>query len=87
MSRPVTRRGRFESLIVSHHSRFTCECNKEDINDDDDDAQRAGVSRGPTPNPKPRNVLLVEVVATRHLHAAVEAGSYLRLIDSCITQL
>ena len=24
---------RFESLIVSHHSRFTCECNKEDIND------------------------------------------------------
>ena len=28
---------RFESLILSHHSRFTCECNKEDINDDDDD--------------------------------------------------
>ena len=24
-------------MIVSHHSRFTCECNKEDINDDDDD--------------------------------------------------
>ena len=28
---------RFENLIVSQHSRFTCECNKEDINDDDDD--------------------------------------------------
>ena len=26
----------FESLILSHHSRFACECNKEDINDDDD---------------------------------------------------
>jgi len=24
-------------LILSHHSRFTCEWNKEDINDDDDD--------------------------------------------------
>ena len=31
-------RSRFESLVVSHHSRFnvTCECNKEEINDDDD---------------------------------------------------
>jgi len=28
---------RFERCILSHHSRFTCECNKEDINDDDDD--------------------------------------------------
>ena len=27
---------RFESLILSHHSRFKCECNKEDINDDDE---------------------------------------------------
>ena len=29
---------RFESLILSHHSRFNvaCECNKEEINDDDD---------------------------------------------------
>ena len=29
---------RFESLILSHHSRHkvTCECNEEDINDDDD---------------------------------------------------
>ena len=28
---------RFESLILSNHSRFniTCECNKEEINDDD----------------------------------------------------
>ena len=28
---------RFESVILSHHSRFkiTCECNKEEINDDD----------------------------------------------------
>ena len=33
------RRGRFESLILSHHSRFTCECNKEEINDDDDDEE------------------------------------------------
>ena len=30
-------RSRFESLILSHHSRFTCECNIEEINDDDDD--------------------------------------------------
>ena len=28
---------RFESLILSHNSRFTCECNNEEINDDDDD--------------------------------------------------
>ena len=29
---------RFESLILSHHSRFnvTCECGKEETNDDDD---------------------------------------------------
>ena len=29
---------RFESLVLSHHSRFnvTCECNTEEINDDDD---------------------------------------------------
>jgi len=24
---------RFDNLILSHHSRFTCECNKEEIND------------------------------------------------------
>ena len=24
-------------MILSNHSRFTCECNKEDIDDDDDD--------------------------------------------------
>ena len=24
------------SLILSHHSWFPCECNKEEINDDDD---------------------------------------------------
>jgi len=30
---------RFESLVLSHHSRFTCECNKEEINDDDDDCR------------------------------------------------
>jgi len=35
---------RFESLIISHHSRFTCECNKEDIHDDDD-AGAAGGAR------------------------------------------
>ena len=29
---------RFESLILPHHARFTCECNKKDINDDGDDA-------------------------------------------------
>ena len=30
---------RFESLMLSHHSRYkvTCECSEEDINDDDDD--------------------------------------------------
>jgi len=30
---------RFESLILSHHSRFnvTCECNTEESNDDGDD--------------------------------------------------
>jgi len=27
----------FESLILSHHSKFTCEFHKEEINDDDDD--------------------------------------------------
>ena len=33
---------RFESLILSHHSRFTCECNKEEINDDNDDGRGQG---------------------------------------------
>jgi len=33
----------FESLILSHHSRFTCECNKEDINDDNDDCVKLDV--------------------------------------------
>ena len=33
---------RFESLILSHNSRFTCEFNKEDINDDDDDLSQNG---------------------------------------------
>ena len=28
--------GSVESLNLSHHSSFTCECNKEEINDDDD---------------------------------------------------
>ena len=27
---------RFESLIISRHSRFTCECNQEEMNNDDD---------------------------------------------------
>jgi hypothetical protein len=30
---------RFGSFISSPHSRFTCECNKEEFNDDDDDAR------------------------------------------------
>jgi len=30
----VSGSSRFESLILSHHARFTCECSKEDINDD-----------------------------------------------------
>ena len=29
---------RFESLILSHNSWLTCECNEEEINDDDDAA-------------------------------------------------
>ena len=32
---------KFESLIVSHHSRFTCECDKEEIYDDNDECQRS----------------------------------------------
>ena len=40
LSIPFASRGssRFESLILSHHSRYkvTCECNEEDISDDDD---------------------------------------------------
>ena len=28
---------RFESLILSQHSTFTCEFNKEEIDNDDDD--------------------------------------------------
>ena len=27
---------RLESLTLLHHSGFTCECNQEEINDDDD---------------------------------------------------
>jgi len=43
---------RFESLVFSHHSRFTCECNKKEINDDDDadeggaEGGRGGAGRG-----------------------------------------
>jgi len=33
---------RFESLDVSHHSRFTCERNKEEINDDDSQDHQGG---------------------------------------------
>ena len=36
----------FESLILSHHSRFTCECKKEEIDDHDDDAPEACVFCG-----------------------------------------
>jgi len=51
---------RFESLVLSHHLRFTCECNKEEINDDDEmmvgdgrkgGAARAAGERGVTPTP------------------------------------
>ena len=28
---------RCESFVLSHHSRFTSECNVEEINDDDDE--------------------------------------------------
>ena len=39
---------RFESLLLSHHSRYnvTCECNEEDIDDDDDDDGRCGQVSG-----------------------------------------
>ena len=33
---------RFESLILSRHSKFTCQCNQEEINDDDDERRRGG---------------------------------------------
>ena len=36
----------FESSISSHRSRFTCECNKEEINDDDDDDDDDAQSEG-----------------------------------------
>ena len=36
---------RFESLILSHHSKFTCECDKQDIHDDDDDDDDDAMSR------------------------------------------
>jgi len=31
---------RFKSWIISHHSRFTCECNEEEISDDDRESRR-----------------------------------------------
>ena len=48
-----------ESLIVSHHSRFTCEYNKEDV-DHDDDADRAerGDGDGCTPEGRTESSLL-----------------------------
>jgi len=47
LSMRVTTCSRFESLILSHHSGFsvTCECNEEEINDDDDDVTTC-VGRG-----------------------------------------
>jgi len=36
MSVSVRGSSRFESLILSHQSRFTCGCNQEEIDDDDD---------------------------------------------------
>ena len=48
---------RFESLILSHHFRFTRECNKEEINDDDDASHHDGSHDGShlNPNPETRN--------------------------------
>ena len=39
---------RVESLILSHHLGFsvTCECNEEEINDDDDVRELGGVRNG-----------------------------------------
>ena len=33
-------------MILSHHSRFTCDCNKQEVDDDDDDAGGAGGGLG-----------------------------------------
>ena len=38
---------KFESSILSHLSRLTCDCNKEEINDDDDSLQGLGAPRKP----------------------------------------
>ena len=37
---------RFESLILSRHPRCTYECNREDINDDDDEGRLLHDLRG-----------------------------------------
>ena len=63
---------RFESLILSHHSRkITCACDEEDINDDkDDDA-----------------TLRFKNDCFAVMRSGSEEDSYSRLVDVCITQL
>ena len=67
---------RFESLILSHHSRFTGECNKEDIDDDDDDdaplALRFGLLRKATT--KKSYLCLFPVWACRSSHTITRSN-------------
>ena len=81
---------RCESLILSHRSRFTCECNKEEIDDDDNETRKAGpcnlqvVERRQPPSGKPAR--FKDKYFAELWIGSVE-GSYLRLIDFCIDQL
>ena len=57
---------RFESLILSHQSRFTCECNKEDINDDDDDDDVEYVFAPGCFDVEPRSRVTINVLIKKH---------------------
>ena len=55
-------------MILSHHSRFTCECNKEDIKDDDD-AQEHGEAEADQPGGAAAAAKLLGAMAALYLKA------------------
>ena len=59
---------RFESLILSHHSRFTCECNKEEINDKYDDGHGKGCRQVVNRNFMSVHPLRVRLILIRKTH-------------------
>ena len=71
---------RFESSILSHHSRFnvTYECNNEEIDDDDDD----GAETVPSGRPAGLYLLQIRAVIVKVDIAGTESRTSLNVISS-----